>query len=185
MGASDVYGDIAGYQRWAIEGTDCGYTIENTFVSGYLAAQATTYDGAQLFVQSDDDTQNYYTRWDFEPYEGTEINGMGMNKFTYGVAKGSSFVYEPFCYSTVIGRNGPPTFDVLERDGSATDKATISNVSGRLQALEMGEINILTGFPGAPWYWIWNAEVQFEHNGIVFLQNRDSKMYADTSTSDE
>ena len=48
-------------------------------------------------------------------------------------------------------------------------EATISNVSGRLQALEMGEINILTGFPGAPWYWIWNAEVQFEHNGIVFF----------------
>ena len=154
MNTSEGVMDIYGYQRWCITAVGNGYTIENSFVSvnKYLSADSNNTNGEQLFMASQDN--NNFTRWVFEPYEGGEINGMGMNKFAYGVAKGSYFEYEPFCYSTVIGRNGPPTFDVLERDGSPTDKATISNIDGRLQALEMGEINILTGFPGAPWLWL-------------------------------
>ena len=178
MSTTETFANIPWYQKWVIkvnlpaDGAFIGtYTIENRYVDEniFLTANRNNVNGTQITMDlgaangAPDSTQ----MWQFHPYTGPDIDGVGMTKFTTGVAKGKYFKYEAFAYSSTIGRNGPVTFSVTDMDGNATDKATIS--SRILRGLEMGEVRIVTTYSGAPWLWLWNVDIQFEEGTYMFF----------------
>ncbi|MBQ8403456.1 MAG: RICIN domain-containing protein [Clostridia bacterium] len=178
MSTTETFANIPWYQKWVIkvdlpaDGAFIGtYTIENRYVDEnvFLTANRNNVNGTQITMDlgaangAPDSTQ----MWQFHPYTGPDIDGVGMTKFTTGVAKGKYFRYEAFAYSSTIGRNGPVTFSVTDMDGNATDKATIS--SRILRGLEMGEVQLRTTYSGAPWLWLWNVDIQFEEGTYMFF----------------
>ena len=185
MSTGETFYDITWYQKWVIK--ECGYyyTIENRLVDEnvFLAVpDGNNSNGSQIVMKESLTDTSLRAMWNFHPYTGSDIDGMGMIRFTTGVAKGSSFRYEAFSYSTTIGRNGPATFSVTDRNGNATNKATITSSSGTLRGIEMGEAQIRTTYSGAPWLWLWNIDIQFE-NGIVFLQNKSNSNFLQISSN--
>ena len=184
MSTLETFANVSWYQKWVIKMYSDSdgdlldyYTIESRFVdeNTYLSVDTDDSNGSQVIMK--DNLETLRQTWFFHPYTGPDIDGVGMTRFTTGVAKGSSFRYDAFSYSTTIGRNGPVTFSVTDRNGNTTDKAEFS--SRILRGLEMGEVQIRTTYSGAPWLWLWNVDIQFE-DGIVFLQNKYNSNFLQT-----
>ena len=88
-------------------------------------------------------------------------------------------------YSSAVGVNGPVRYSVKNTDGTATDKATIEESTGRLTALKPGQIKIRATYTGAPYIWSWTATIEESMEGTWFIQNRHESLYMQVDDDDE
>ncbi len=88
-------------------------------------------------------------------------------------------------YSSAVGVNGPVRYSVKNTDGTATDKATIEESTGRLTALKPGQIKIRATYTGAPYIWSWTATIEEPMEGTWFIQNRHESLYMQVDDDDE
>ena len=184
MSVNDSWAELTGNQLWAISKDGSYYTLKNGMPSAnsYLTAPASATNGEAVYTA---DSAGTTSQWILEPYTGEALNGVRKLSGALNLITGEELTYQICMYSSAVGVNGPVRYSVKNTDGTATDKATIEESTGRLTALKPGQIKIRATYTGAPYIWSWTATIEESMEGTWFIQNRHESLYMQVDDDDE
>lgn len=115
----------------------------------YLRSESTA-NGANLTLTTNANASG--TLWFFNQYSGPLIEQIEWSGFLASIGFGDTHSYEAYMYSTRIGHNGPVSYEVVNTDYTATDKATIGEETGFLRTFRSGEVRVRVTYLGCPWW---------------------------------
>ena len=115
----------------------------------YLRSESTA-NGANLTLTTNANASG--TLWFFNQYSGPLIEQIEWYNFTESIVSGNGHEYNAYMYSTRVGHNGPVSYEVVNTDYTATDKATINETYGYFKALKPGQVRVRATYLGCPWW---------------------------------
>ena len=140
----------------------------------YLSVLGSSTHGAQISTTNTLDASCY---WTLIPYTGAEINGIITDPYSTTMITGETFDFNAYMYSSVVGRNGPVYYSVLNEDYSPSNKATIDSTTGVVTMHSPGLVRIGVSFSGVLTVWCYNITVEPSMEGTYYFKNILSDIY--------
>ena len=159
-GASATDANVPTNYAWKITSTGDGYDYiwqEENGVKYYIRSVYDSGDNHTLvYTTNPNDTG---TKWSFNKYTGSAIDGITLIPYTLNLDHNSTFDYNAYMYSSTIGRNGPVSYSVVDTDDTETNRATINSSTGEITTSNYGKIKLKITYSGSPWVWIYYVSI--------------------------
>ncbi len=178
MSISDQWANVLWDDAWCISQTSDGYyTFENGYTELYMSTNGSSSLGNVIHL-------NGYIpslcQWTLERYT-TPMEGLNWISYATVLLPGESFTYKAAMYSSVIGKNGPVEYYILDTNGNAiasgNENVTILETTGLVTAEALGSLRVCASFPNTSMYWYVNLTVEESMEGMHFLKNKGTSKY--------